>query len=155
MKSKEIQIIDVWNDKKNNDLKKFVKTEAFKQSQERKLRNELLSIQYKIEDYIQNDNENETVLKILDFVKMYLKTLGVPQKRLAVLFEMKSSNLHKYLVGERKLNAKVALKLSSFSHVKPENWYRIQVKNELIELKREKENEDYYKKYDYINLIDA
>ena len=69
------------------------------------------------------------------------------------LFEMKDSNLYKYLIGERKLNPKLILKLSHFSHTKPEYWIQIQVKNELIELK--KENTDYYEKYDYRNLIGA
>ena len=96
-----------------------------------------------------NDTE---VLKVLDFVKLYLKVFNLTKKELANYFEMRDSNLHKYLSGERKLNAKLVMKLSTFSHTKPEQWYRIEVKNELIELK--KENVDYYKKYDYLNLIE-
>ena len=108
-----------------------------------------------MEDYIRNENESEEVLKVIDFVKMYLKTLDITQKKLANLFEMKDSNLHKYLVGERKLNSNLVLKLSHFSHTKPEYWIRIQVKNELMELRREKKNSDYYSKYDYKNLIEV
>ncbi|PIF30792.1 hypothetical protein CLU81_1242 [Flavobacterium sp. 9] len=152
MKNKEIQISDIWNDKKKDDLKNIIKSHSSKQSREQILKNQLLSIQYKLEDYIQSDNDTE-VLKVLDFVKMYLKTLNITKKELASYFEMKDSNLHKYLIGERKLNAKLVLKLSTFSHTKPEQWYRVQVKNELIELNKEKANVEAYKKYDYRNLV--
>ncbi|TPG42044.1 transcriptional regulator [Flavobacterium pectinovorum] len=154
MKNKEIQISDIWNDKKKDDLKKIIKSHSSKQSKEQILKNQLLSIQYKLEDYIQSENDTE-VLKVLDFVKMYLKTLNITKKELASYFEMKDSNLHKYLIGERKLNAKLVLKLSTFSHTKPEQWYRVQLKNEIIELNREKANVEAYKKYDYRNLVQA
>lgn len=152
MKAKEIQIEDIWNDEKRASIKEAIQAHSATQSKERILTNRLLSIQYKLEDYIQNDN-NE-VLKILDFVKMYLKVLNLTKKELATYFEMRDSNLHKYLSGERKLNAKLVLKLSTFSHTKPEYWYRVEVKNELIELNKEKENVEQYKKYDYRNLVE-
>jgi antitoxin HigA-1 len=154
MKNKEIQFEEIWNDKKNEGIKEFIATHSANQSKERMITNRLLSIQYKLEDYIQNEDEDEEVLKILDFVKMYLKALNLTKKKLAVYFEMRDSNLQKYLSGERKLNAKVALKLSAFSHTKPEHWYRVQVKNELIELNKEKQNVAEYQKYDYRNLVE-
>lgn len=153
MKAKEIQIEDIWNDKKKASVREAILAHSATQSKERILTNRLLSIQYKLEDYIQNDSNSE-VLKILDFVKMYLKVLNLTKKELATYFEMRDSNLHKYLSGERKLNAKLVLKLSTFSHTKPEYWYRVEVKNELIELNKEKENVEYYKKYDYRNLVE-
>ncbi|WP_286850424.1 MULTISPECIES: helix-turn-helix transcriptional regulator [Sphingobacterium] len=153
MKAKEIQSEDIWNYKKRDSVKAAICAHAATQSKERILTNQLLTIQYKLEDYIQNDNDTE-VLKILDFVKMYLKVLNLTKKELATYFEMRDSNLHKYLSGERKLNAKLVLKLSTFSHTKPEYWYRVEVKNELIELNKEKENVEQYKKYDYRNLVD-
>jgi antitoxin HigA-1 len=153
MKNREIKIDEIWNDDKQDELRDFILFHSRKQTKERKLANELLSIQYKIEDYIREENENEEVLKVLDFVKMYLKTLDITQKRLADLFEMKDSNLHKYLVGERKLNPNLLLKLSHFSHTKPEYWIRIQTKNELMELRKEKNNSQFYSKYDYKNLL--
>jgi plasmid maintenance system antidote protein VapI len=154
MKNKEIQIEDLWNEKKKQGVKEFIATHSANQSKERMLSNRLLSIQYKLEDYIQNEDKDLEVLKILDFVKMYLKALNLTKKKLATYFEMRDSNLQKYLSGERKLNAKVALKLSAFSHTKPEHWYRVQIKNELIELNKEKENVVAYQKYDYRNLVE-
>lgn len=155
MKNKEIKFEDIWNDKKKEDIKKAVLQHSSKQSKERILTNQLLSIQYKLEDYIQNETEDIEVLKVLDFVKMYLKVLNLTKKELAAYFGMEDSNLHKYLTGTRKLNAELVLKLSSFSHTKPEYWYRVQIKNELIELNKEKKNVEKYKKYDYRNLLEA
>ena len=150
--NKEIQPNDIWNKEKNEKITAFILTQSKKQTTEQKLKNELLSIQYQIEDYIESDN-HATQLRILDFVKMYLKTLNISQKRLADLFEMKDSNLHKYLVGKRKLNTSLVLKLSSFSHTNPEYWLRVEVKNELIEIAKEKSKIKEYQKYDYRNLL--
>jgi len=151
---KEIKVKNVWNEQKKNDLKKFILSYSDKQSPERKIKNELLSIRFKIEDYIENDNSDQPTM-IQDFVKMYLKALRITQRRLAELFEMESGNLHKYLVGDRKLNSSLVLKLSSFTHTSPELWLRLQVKNELIEINRERANTKKYRKYDYENLLVA
>jgi|SRR5690606_6562215 len=152
MKNKEILPKDIWNDKKLAEVNEFIKNHSEKQSKEIKIKNKLLSIQYKLEDYIEKDDiqENE-VLDILDFVKMYLKALDITKLELANYFGMRDSNLHKYLTGKRKLNPEVVLKISSFSHTKPEYWYRVQVKNELVKLKKEKAKD--YAKYDYKKLL--
>jgi len=155
MKNKEIATKDIWNDEKQNDLKDFISNHSKKQSKDRLLTNELLSIQYQMEDYIRNENNQKEIFRILDFVKMYLKVLHITKKSLAEYFEMEDSNLHKYLIGERKLNAELAVKLSSFSRTKPEQWYRIQIKNELIKFKNERKNIDDFKKYDFKNFINA
>lgn len=152
MKSKEIETTQIWNEEKSDSLKDFIISHSQKQSKERKLKNDLLAIQYQIEDYIETETTSER-LRVLDFVKLYLKTFNVTQKRLAHLFEMKDSNLHKYLIGERKLNANIVLKLSSFSHLSPEYWLRIEVKNELLAISKEKEKYADYSKYDYRNLF--
>lgn len=152
MKTQEVQIEAIWNEEKSAALKDFIMAHSQAQSKEQKLKNELLAIQYKIEDYIESENIS-TPLRVLDFVKLYLKTFNITQKKLADLFEMKDSNLHKYLVGERKLNPSLVLKLSSFSHLNPEYWLRVEVKNELIEIKKERARNDDYQKYDYRNLL--
>ena len=155
MKNKELELKEIWNNKKSKDLKKFISNHSKKQSKERLLSNKLLSIQYRMEDYIRNENDQKEVFKILDFVKMYLKVLNITKKSLAEYFEMEDSNLHKYLSGERKLNAELAVKLSSFSHTEPEQWYRVQIKNELTKFKKENKNLDGFKKYDFKNFISA
>jgi antitoxin HigA-1 len=82
-----------------------------------------------------------------------LKSLKITQRDLAQAFEMRDSNLYKYLIGERKLNTDIVLKLSSFSHTQPELWYYIQTKNELADLFKEKEKINKYKKYEYENFV--
>ncbi|SDC63433.1 helix-turn-helix transcriptional regulator [Niabella drilacis] len=148
----EIEMTHVWNKEKTNALKDFILSHSERQSKERRLKNELLAIQYQIEDYIE-DRSTDKNIKILDFVKMYLAVFEITQKKLANLFEMQDSNLHKYLTGERRLNTDVLLKLSSFSHTEPEYWLRIEIKNELFEITREKNMISAYKKYNYQNLL--
>jgi antitoxin HigA-1 len=148
----EVREKDVWNADKLDLLKDAVLTESEKQSQARKLRNELLAINYRLEDYIA-DEHPEVEMRVLDFVKMYLKAFSLTQKELAQAFGMKDPNLYKYLTGERKLNADIVLKLSAFSHTKPEIWYYLQVKNELRALKNEQGKQEEYARYDYRKLI--
>jgi hypothetical protein len=58
MKSKEITIEDIWNDKKKSGLKEFISTNSAMQSKERMLTNKLLSIQYKLEETQNLNNMN-------------------------------------------------------------------------------------------------
>lgn len=152
MKTTEIMPKDIWNDEKLDNISGFIKKHSDKQSNESRVKYKLLSIQYKLEDYIEKEDIKESeMLDILDFVKMYLQVLNITKKDLARYFGMNDSNLHKYLTGQRKLNPKVVLKISAFSHTKPEYWYRVQVKNELLKLKKEKAKD--YERYDYRKLL--
>ncbi|MCJ7932493.1 MAG: helix-turn-helix domain-containing protein [Chryseobacterium sp.] len=151
---KEIKIESVFNESRRSLVKEYIKQNSSNQSKRRLLRNELLSIQFQIEDYIALDSTNDETLKLLDFVKMYLKILNITKKEFAKYLDMQDSNLHKYLIGERKLNAKVALKISRFTHTKPEYWFGIQIKNEIIELRKEEKRNDEYEKYDYAKMLD-
>ena len=150
----ELKESQIWDKDKMKKVREFILSESKKQSPERKLRNQLLSIQYLMQDYIERDKV-EREMRILDFVRLYLKLLKISQKDLASCFEMKDTNLYKYLIGERKLNPDIVLKLSSFSNTQPELWYYIEIKNELDELRKEKEKIKQYKKYDYKKLIHA
>ena len=57
MKSKEIQLTEIWNDDKMTSLKEFITGHSEKQTNEQKLRTELLAIQYRIEDYIGSESQ--------------------------------------------------------------------------------------------------
>lgn len=148
----ELDESQVWNEDKMNQINQYILSESKKQSPERKLRNDLLSIKYQMQDYIEKETI-EKELRIIDFVKLYLKLFKITQRDLAKVFEMKDTNLYKYLKGERKLNIDLVFKLSSFSHTPPELWYYIQTKNELNELRKEKEKLIEYEKYDYKNIV--
>jgi antitoxin HigA-1 len=59
MRNTQIEITEIWNEEKSNNLKDFITLQSQKQTKERKLRNELLSIQYQIEDYIDIGNTSK------------------------------------------------------------------------------------------------
>ena len=145
---RELTESQIWEPNKMNRLREFILSESKKQSPERKLKNKLLSIRYQIEDYLEKDKV-QNVMSIYDFVRLYIDQLGITQKDLATLFEMKDTNLYKYLNGERKLNQDLVLKLSSFSGTTPELWYYVQIKNELTELKSDKNKLKQYEKYSH------
>lgn len=119
----------------------------------------MLGIQYRLEHYIHNllfdpeTGESIEYVSLHDFVKQYLKFLKISQKQLAELFEMKDSNLHKYLTGERKLNTDIAFKLASFTKTTPEHWLRLEIRNELKKLGGAKAAE--FEKYGYENVVTA
>lgn len=151
---KEVKTTQIWNSKNVSMVKAHILEASKKQSPEQKLRNQVLAIQYQMQNYLeQDDMVNE--MQLLDFVKLYLRILKMSQKSFAESLGMKDSNLHKYLTGERKLNPDLVMKLSSFSHTQPEMWYYIQTKNQLFELKKEKKKMHQYKKYDYEVLVQS
>ena len=103
---------------------------------------------------VRGENDKiENRMRVIDFVKLYLKTLKITQKDLANIFEMRDTNLYKYLIGDRKLNNDLVLKLSYFSHTRPEIWYYLQTKNDLNELSKETEKVKKYEKYDYQKTV--
>lgn len=136
-------------------IKAYITEETKKQSGERILRNNMLSVQYQIEDYLESENiDGDKTLEIEHFVKLYLSEMNLTQTKFAKAIEIQPSNLYKYLKGTRKLNADLALKFSYFFNTNPEIWIMIQVKNEIIQLKRENSNKSRYKKYDYKNVLE-
>ena len=152
MVSKELEESPVQKVEKMNQPNRTIISEPNKQSPEKKLTNDLLLIKDQMQDYVDKDPV-EKEMRIIDFVKLYLKLFNITQRELAAAFEMKDTNLYKYLKGERKLNTDLVLKLSSFSHTPPELWFSVQTKNELHELRKEKEKLKAYEKYDYKNFI--
>ena len=148
----EITEKEIWKKDELDKVKEYILNKSKKQSPERKLRNELLSIQYKMEDYIQN-SKTENEMDISDFFKLYLKALKIKQKEIAQVLEMQDSNLIKYLNGERGLSADFVMKISSFFHTKPELWFMVDIKNNLNQLRNENVQTRKYEKYDYKKMI--
>lgn len=147
----------LWNEKRFEGLREFIIAESVFQSPEQQLEYQMLGLRFKIEHYIHDllinvEGDGATDYHtIQDFVKMYLKLLGVTQKQLAELFEMKDSNLHKYLTGERRLSTDIAFKLASFTKTTPEHWLRLEIRNELKKLGGEKAAE--FEKYGYEKVV--
>ena len=143
-----------WNDEKLAKVNAIVKSISEKRTPERKLKNEMLTIKFLIKEYLDNESLNEKDLISLEsFLNMYLKVLSITLKKFATLIDTTDSNLKKYLSGERKFNTDLALKFGHFFHTTPDLWLKVNIKNELIQFKKEKKQSGKYRKYDYESLV--
>ncbi|MEO7044260.1 MAG: hypothetical protein ABI091_03060 [Ferruginibacter sp.] len=144
-----------WSDEKLAQVKAFVKDQSNKRSPERKLKNEILSIQYQMEAYLEdNDIKANKLCTLETFLDSYLDTLNLTFKKFAISIDTTDGNLKKYIIGERKFNIDLALKFAHFFHTTPDLWLKVQIKNELIELNKNKVHTKKYSKYNYENFLE-
>jgi addiction module HigA family antidote len=142
----------VWSDAKLTGVKSFIKKESAKRSPEQKRKNEFLAIRYQMEDYVQK-NKPDKIRTIDTFVKSYLAVLNVSFKQFAVFVGTTDGNLKKYVSGERKFNPDLAMKFGHVFNTSPDIWLRVQIKNELWELRHGKQPANHYKKYNVEKLL--
>ena len=131
-------------DVNSNDFEKLqakILNRSRERTNEQDLNIELLALKYKIEDYLLDETGEAKIAG--DFIKQYLKVLGIKQNRFAEYIGIKPSNLSKLLKGERPLNYELALILGEIFNVDPMRWIEIQAKNELQKLKRLKDKESF------------
>ena len=124
-------------DVNSTDFSKFqakLLNKSRERTQEQNLNIELLALKYKIEDYLNNEEEDVKIAG--EFIKQYLKTLRIRQNKFAEYIGIKPSNLSKLLKGERPINYELALILGRIFKVNPMVWIEIQAKNELLRLKQ-------------------
>ena len=142
-----------WNAEKLSKTKKLIKDLAAKRSPERVLKNELLAIQYKMEEYTEADEKS--IIKpipLKTFLQEYLTALNISLRKFAIAIDMNDSNLKKYISGDRKFNADLARKFGRFFHTSPTTWMKVQQIDDLIKLRTEKIDERYYK-YDFTKVV--
>jgi addiction module HigA family antidote len=143
-----------WTKPESDNVNEFIKIHQTKRTLEQKLKTQMLSIKYQMEEYIQNDEiKNNGITSIEDFLKDYLEALNITFKRFAHAIDSKDANLKKYLSGDRKFSTDLAFKFSSFFHTTPDLWMSVYTKNELLALKKEKKQIDKYKKYDFKKVL--
>lgn len=143
-----------WSPEELAQVKAHVKAHNAQRTPERKLKNNMLSIKYRIEDYIDNEKAPEkNIISLEDFLKEYLTALDLTFKKFARAIDTTDGNLKKYLSGERKFNTDLAFKFASFFHTTPDLWLKVNMKNELLELKKGKKQVSKYKKYDYEKVL--
>ncbi len=142
-----------WGGKEIEQLRNQAKELAQQRSEEQKLKNELMAIRFEIEEYLENNNHARKVLTLDKLIGMYLDVLNMPFRRFAMYLDTTDGNLRKYLTGERKLSTDLALKFGHFFHTSPEIWLRLQLKNEILDLKKERKEVKRYEKYDYLKAI--
>lgn len=139
-----------WTESEIARLKTLAKDNAKQRSEEQKIKNKLMALRYEIEDYLNNNRSKPLTLE--EAVLNYLGTLNLSFRKFAICLDTTDSNLKKYVTGERKFNKDLALKFSHFFHTPAELWLKLQLKNELLELKNKKETKQY-EKYDYRKVI--
>jgi plasmid maintenance system antidote protein VapI len=119
-------------------------------STDRLRKNAMLAVQYRMEHYVQDDQITiDNICGIEEFVKDFLKVLGINKGAFAGFIEMDTSNLNKYYKSDRRFNTELALKIAYFFHTPADLWLKVQIKNELLLLQKEREAEEKYSKYDY------
>lgn len=123
------------------------KSKELSASQKRDI--ELLALKFKMEDYI--EQEEQDVKLPGEFLKQYLKTLGIPQKRFANYIDINPSNFSKLISGERPINYELAIILGKLFNNSPMLWIEIQAKNELNRIRKIKHNK--YRNYSLNDLI--
>ena len=107
-----------------------------------------------LEEYVQNDNQDFRKIKTIEFfVKDFCNVLGITKTQFAAYLEIDISNLNKYLKGQRGLNMELAMKLSCFFNIPADVLLKLQLKNDLISLRRKEKFSGKYDKYDYRKIL--
>ena len=118
------------------DFQAILLNKAKNRSEAQQREIELLSIKLQMQDYLESE---ETELKLPgDFLKEYLKTLDISQKKFALYLEINPSNLNKLIKGERPINYELAIILGKIFNNDPMLWIKIQAKNELEKIRKTK-----------------
>lgn len=141
-----------WSEREIEELKRQAKENAKKRSPEQKLRNELMALQFEMEEYLSNKTSSKP-LSLEEIVTDYLGILNIPFRKFAIVLDTTDGNLKKYLSGERRFNTDLAMKFGHFFHTSPELWLHLQLKNELSQLQKEKKQVRRYEKYDYRKVV--
>jgi plasmid maintenance system antidote protein VapI len=138
------------NNKEFKEFQLFLTQKAKSLNEKEKLQVELFSLQMKIEDYLNSQDETQ-ILTVGDFLRLYIDKLNLKQNRLAEYIGLRPANFSKILSGSRKVNFELSFTLSHIFSLDPKTWILIQVKNEYVELKREKAK--YFQNFKLEELI--
>ncbi|RYE59617.1 MAG: hypothetical protein EOP48_00270 [Sphingobacteriales bacterium] len=124
-----------------------------KRSPERLVRNQMLAVLYRLEEYIEQENHSGSEIYTIEyFVTEFIKVLNLNKSQFASYLDTDLSNLNKYLKGQRTFSTELAMKLSHFFNTPVDVWLKVQLKNDLSELyKAEKSHK--YDKYDYRKVL--
>lgn len=141
-----------WSADKLSKIKAIATKKNEERSSESKLKNEILSLRYQMEEYLEKEITVDDKMTIHAFVKEYLELMNIPFNKFAMFFGKKDVNLKKYTTGERKFKADLAIKFANFFHTSPELWLNIQSKNDILEFNASKDFKEF-EKYDYLKFL--
>lgn len=113
-------------------LREMIKNNFTSQDAESKVENNLLSVRFQMESYI-NDSITLDEIKVPGlFVEKLLKAVNVNKKQLSEYIDYEYTNLISLLKGRRKINSDLAIKLGQIFKIDPVIWLHIENKNELL-----------------------
>ncbi|WP_300660682.1 helix-turn-helix transcriptional regulator [Fluviicola sp.] len=122
-----------------------------KRSKEDKIKDILLGFRFSLIDYIENENPKE-IIQLGQFLYELLDQIKVRKGAFAEYIEISPRNINKYFNGERKFAIEHLLKLEKLFNVHAETLLEIQLKNELIQMKKAHKGEyDNYKLEDLLS----
>ena len=132
-----------------DDFQAILLKKPGKRTENQKLRINLLTLKYQMEDYLTTDKTEEKSAG--EFLKTILKTLQIQQNQFAEYIGLKPSNLSKLINGERTINYDLALKFGRLFNHEAMLWIEIQAKNELNKLLHAERNK--YAAYSLNDLV--
>ena len=135
--------------KEFNEFQAILLNKSKAQTEHQKRTIELMAIKFKMEDYIKSEDAD---IKLAgEFLKSFLKTTHIRQKKLAKYIGLNPSNLNKVLGGERPISYEIALILGKIFNIEPMMWLNVQTKNELKKITQSNKNK--YARYSLDDLI--
>ncbi|MEZ5059204.1 MAG: HigA family addiction module antitoxin [Saprospiraceae bacterium] len=138
--------------KEFNEFQAILLNKSKARSNERKKMIELMSIKFKMEDYLNSEDKHSKLVG--DFLKAYLNAFNIRQNKFANYIGIRPSNLTKLIKGERSLSHEMALVFGTIFGNDPMLWLDIQDKNKLYELSQTKRKEmEKYSLDDLINKV--
>ncbi len=141
------------NSREYKEFQLFLSGKVDAQGKKQRIGTELFALQIKIEDYLESTIESDGIITIGDFLRLYLDKLDIRQNKLAGYIGLRPSNFSKILSGSRKVNFELSFILSRIFQLDPKVWMLIQVKNDYLQLKMEKEED--FEKYRLEDLVGA
>ncbi len=125
--------------KEFNEFQAILLNKSKERSNERKKMIELTALNFKMEDYVNSENNHSK--SVGDFLKSYLIAFDIRQNKFAEYIGIRPSNLTKLIKGERSLNHEMAMIFGTIFGNDPMIWLDIQNKNKLHEVSKTKRKE--------------
>ena len=138
--------------KEHDEIREYRLKSYNERSQEDKIKDILLGFRFSLVNYVEKENP-ENIILLGDFLNELLSQIKIKKGVFAEYIDISARNINKYFNGERKFSIEHALKLEKLFDVHAELLLEIQLKNELLEMKRSHKGE--YDKYSLNDLMTA
>ena len=124
------------------ELKRIISAKSQGQTEASRTENELLSIRFQIESYV--NERREDIIPPGTFIEKMIAAIGVTKARFSQYIDYDYSNLIAVLKGRRKINPDLAIKIGKIFGINPVVWLHVESKNELSKYIKEKKPEGNY-----------